>query len=115
MCMEDIILGRKTVSRTFSALVANTAGFNVPANGRRVGLLLSGTIAGNISVLRELNGTNSLADIEHRLFVQIKSERPFFMMRIEEFGIAVQLGYTMVNIAGSTVALAYTDFILDDR
>lgn len=112
MCMEDIKVGRRTVSSTVSRLVANNDVLNVPANGRRVGLLLSSSNCNLCWVVREIHDASSVVNALNNFgLLTFNSVNPWFLMRTEEYGIMPQLAYTLLNQDGSPRVLSYTELI----
>lgn len=110
--MEDINIGRRVVAATRSVLLPSGSAFDIPANGSRIGLLLSGNSSGAINVFRGIGNPATTDEAANRFFLDIPAALPYLMMRIEQYGQAVQLSYAMSNATAGSVRVAYTEFIL---
>lgn len=104
--MEDINLGRKTVANTVAATIAAGGDMFIPANGRRVGLIIAGSTSTRIDVYV----ANSVqAD---KFLLSINTFPPYLFLRIEDVGQLVQLGLTVRNPSAGGLLLSYTDITL---
>lgn len=113
MCIEDIKIGKATVSRTSGRLLMPGQSMVVPANGRRIALGLSLDTPLRVYVLDGL-GTSTDADtwVTRFLFVldQFNMHR---LLRIEHYGVIVQSALTILasSEAGGRF-VTYTEFVL---
>jgi len=107
--MEDIKLGRQTVASTFSGNFTNGQSMVIPANPRRVGIMLSGpcTVAG--TECRIFTGSTA---IERNFLYSLNPAKTSVTFRIEEYGTLVQQQLLLNNGSGLTIPLSYTEMIL---
>lgn len=108
MCIADMAAGRRTITRRTNQSLANLESIHLPADPRRLRLVVSANNAASFLTLSDRSG-----DIQGWAYLPSFGGTVPVVLRVEEYGILIMSDVYIFNASGTDRTVTATEILAD--